>query len=160
MVLPEEIQVIVASPLTRTLQTADLVFNGFPTETPRIVCPLLRERLYLSSDVGVTRDVLKERHPVWDFSAILDNEPWWYTTNEAYVEWRPSGEYACPGEPAEEFRARLLALKTWIIQRPETNIALVTHWGVARGLTGESLYNCEMKIVSSRSLLLEPKIDH
>ena len=113
----------------------------------------------MSSDVGVTRDVLQQRHPLWDFSAIVDNEPWWYTANDSYVEWRPSGEYACPGEPTEDFRTRILALKTWIEQRPETNIALVTHWGVARGLTGQSLYNCEMKIVSSQSLLLEPKID-
>ena len=162
MILPEEIQLIVSSPLTRTLQTAELVFKGFPTETPRVICPLARERLYLSSDVGVCKSTQMSRFPSWDFSEIPNDDPWWFSTNDGtpYVEWRPSGEYACPGEPADVFRERIRALRRWLEQRPETNIALVTHWGVARGLTGESLHNCELKICAMSSLLREPMIDH
>ena len=162
MILPEEIQAIVSSPLTRTLQTAELVFQGFPTETPRVVCPLARERLYLSSDVGECKTVLMDRFPAWDFSQIPNDDPWWFTVSDStpYVEWRPSGEYGCPGEPREVFRERIRALHGWLAQRPERTIALVTHWGVARGLTGESLHNCELKKCTLSSLLLEPKIDH
>ena len=161
MILPEEIQAIVSSPLTRTLQTAEIVFQGFPTETPRIICPLARERLYLSSDVGECKSTLASRFPTWDFSAIPNDDPWWFTASDTpYVEWRPSGEYGCPGEPTEVFRERMRALHRWLAQRPEKTIALVTHWGVARGLTGESLHNCELKTCTLSSLLQEPKIDH
>jgi len=74
-------------------------------------------------------------------------------------QWRPSGEYACPGEPTDVFRSRLLALKRWIEDRPEHTLALVTHWGVARGLTGQSLHNCELVKTNTTALLMEPKID-
>lgn len=45
------LQLLVVSPLTRALQTAELAF-GSPPGCPTIVQPLARERLYLSSDVG------------------------------------------------------------------------------------------------------------
>ena len=159
-VLPGEIQVIVSSPLTRALQTAELAFDGWD-DTPRVVCPLLRERLYLSSDVGVMRSTLTSRFPRCDFSELgTGDAPWWYVPgDEGYVEWRPSGEYGCPGEPTDVFRARLLALKRWIEARPEQTIALVSHWGVAKGLTGQSLHNCELVKTNTTALLLEPQID-
>jgi hypothetical protein len=34
-------------------------------------------------------------------------------------EWRPPGDYACPGEPEDVFRARMIALREWIAERPE-----------------------------------------
>jgi glucosyl-3-phosphoglycerate phosphatase len=162
-VLPEEIQLIVASPLTRAIETAELAFRGFPPEIPRMVLPLARERLYLSSDVGVRRSTLQTRYPKWDFSAIPNDDPWWYTFNadsgDEYVEWRPSGEYACPGEPEDVFRDRLIQLRGWLESRPEETIALVTHWGVVRGLTSESFSNCEMRVFNVSSLRKVPVID-
>jgi broad specificity phosphatase PhoE len=42
-------QLIVCSPLTRALQTADLAFKGY--DCPRIMTHLAAERLYHASDV-------------------------------------------------------------------------------------------------------------
>jgi len=53
-VIAAVVQLLVVSPLTRALQTATLAF-GPQLACPALVEPLLRERLYLSSDVG--------RHP-------------------------------------------------------------------------------------------------
>jgi hypothetical protein len=39
------------------------------------------------------------------------------------------GKYGCAGEPREHFRARMLALKAWLEDRPEDVIAMVCHWG-------------------------------
>jgi broad specificity phosphatase PhoE len=49
-------QLIIASPLSRALHTADLCLPpaAYP-DAPRMAHPLARERLYLSSDVGLTR---------------------------------------------------------------------------------------------------------
>ena len=84
MLLPDEIELIIASPLTRTLQTAELCLEGFPTEIPRIVLPLARERLYLSSDVGVSKSILVEKFSSWNYAEIRDDdEPWWFTVKDS-----------------------------------------------------------------------------
>ena len=46
-------EVLLISPLRRTLQTAELAFPG--ASCPRVVEPLARERIWLSSDVGTAR---------------------------------------------------------------------------------------------------------
>lgn len=46
-------ELVVSSPLARALHTADLAFPA--SNVPRIMLPIARERLYLSSDVGQPR---------------------------------------------------------------------------------------------------------
>lgn len=48
-------ELLVVSPLSRALHTADLAFPPASVGCPRIMHPLARERLYLSSDVGLSR---------------------------------------------------------------------------------------------------------
>mmetsp|Transcript_2229 Transcript_2229/g.2345 ORF Transcript_2229/g.2345 Transcript_2229/m.2345 type:complete len:248 (+) Transcript_2229:30-773(+) len=154
-----EIDLLISSPLSRTLQTAELVFKDIPVNT-NLVLPLARERLYLSSDQGIKKSELLLNFPDWNYSNIINDTPWWYTPKDSlYKEWRPPGDYACPGEPEDVFRARMIALREWIAERPEKVIVLVTHWGVARALTGQSLNNCEVQRFPFPSLLKEPFID-
>ena len=76
-----DVEVLLASPLTRTLHTAELVFydqvNLLP-DVPKIAHPLLRERLYLSSEVGRCSSELSEEYTEWDFTALTPGKPWWY----------------------------------------------------------------------------------
>ena len=49
-------EVLIVSPLTRALHTAELAFPSAKCQIPRrIAHPLARERVYLSSDIGVLR---------------------------------------------------------------------------------------------------------
>ena len=50
---PVQPELLVSSPLSRALHTADLAFQD--ADVPRLVLPLARERLWLSSDVGQPR---------------------------------------------------------------------------------------------------------
>ena len=50
---PAQPELLVSSPLSRALHTADLAFQD--ADIPRLVLPLARERLWLSSDVGQPR---------------------------------------------------------------------------------------------------------
>lgn len=50
-------ELLVVSPLSRALHTADLAFPSSSVDCPRILHPLARERLYLSSDVGLPRSL-------------------------------------------------------------------------------------------------------
>jgi hypothetical protein len=46
----------------------------------RMIQPLARERLYLSSDVGVRKSKLMTKFPTWDYSEIVTDDAWWFTS--------------------------------------------------------------------------------
>lgn len=65
---------LLISPLTRALHTAQLVFEGL--NHPTVVEPLCSERLWLSSDVGRQPEELQLDFPDIDFSMLKDF--WWH----------------------------------------------------------------------------------
>ena len=153
------VELVISSPLTRALMTANLAFEKVVSYSiPRVALPLAAERLYLSSDIGRNKSELMLDHKVtllWDFSLLPDGD-WWYTPDPGAVvtEWRPNdATYACPGEPEDVFRQRMSKLKKFLAERPEKTIALVAHWGVLKALTGKNFENCEMKVVDFSDLL-------
>lgn len=167
----EHIDLVISSPLIRTLQTYSYLVDHslpplIPSHIPKIAHPLLRERLYLSSDAGSPRSMLENTFPAFNFSALPeDDSAWWYTPEtheeeyEPYKEWRPAGEYLCPGEPADVFFERLMALRSYLLRRPEKHIVVVAHWGIIRGLTGGDFRNCEVRAVRATDILPDPFID-
>lgn len=139
------IDLVVCSPLSRALHTANLGFAGDRfSRVPRLVHAGIRERMWLSSDVGTPSSELARiwSDEGWDFSSL--DETWWHTdANWRQNEWRAPGEYLAAGEPEAPFQQRLLDFKGWLLARSEGRIAVVAHWGVIYGLTGKSLDNCE-----------------
>ena len=162
------VQLVCTSPLSRAIHTADILLKDgvLPHHVPRLAQPLLRERLYLSSDVGKARSILQQRHASWDFSLLpCDDAPWWYLPpppsllHPAAPEWRPAGTYTCPGEPQDVFRERISELKRWLLARPEEEIVIVAHWGLLRGLFGLNAENCGIHILSGNDFLPTPPLD-
>ena len=151
----DKVELIVSSPLTRALQTAEILFGDgvLSKDIPRLALPIASERVWLSSDIGRSSNVLRHEFPEWDFSQVPENS-WWYDIDASkYVEWRPSGQYLHPGEPSIEFRNRMSTLKAWLLSRPEEHIILVAHWGVFYALTGRSLKNCDVYKCSLQSIM-------
>ena len=165
--LLEQVDLVLISPLTRTLETFQ--YGVLPVlqelrgdAMPLIIAnPLCTERVYTASDTGRSADVLAKEFPFCDFSALPKDQPWWYTHAKdppgfTYHEWRPYGEgqwYAVPGEPPEVFDFRMEKLKAWIqSSRPEQTILLVAHWGVLRYLTGCETRNCEVKVMEWKAI--------
>lgn len=71
-------ELIVASPLTRALQTAELAFGALLDEgVPCLALPLARERLFLSSDVGRPGAELAAEFPRWRESLLALEDGWW-----------------------------------------------------------------------------------
>lgn len=136
------IDLLICSPLTRALQTAEIGLKGdiIRKDIAKIVHPLCRERLYLSSDVGRTKTALRDDYPNWNYDYLPETD-WWYChpKDEEYIEWRPEGKYPCEGEIESYFIDRIKKLKKFLNERDEQCIAVVCHWGVARALTGKSL---------------------
>lgn len=147
---PPSVDLVVSSPLTRALQTTQGVFG---TNQKVLALPLASERVYLSSDVGTPTPILRERWPNVSFDRMP--EEWWYR-GDKNLEWRPPGEYLCPGEPKKEFMERMAALKKWLLGREEDSIALVCHWGVCYSLTGLDFDNCQVQQIDPNIKLVEP----
>jgi broad specificity phosphatase PhoE len=186
--LLQEIELIVVSPLTRCLETYQYGIEPILTQTktrttgngdigsnsssgrsflpPVLAHPLIRERVYTSSDTGRPISILQQEFPHVNFEECraLNNDRWWYTgdsdtddsrlqhSQQHYEEWRPHGQgqwYAVPGEPLHVLERRLDEFDMWLSQRPEQNILIVAHWGVLKHLSSEGTEwtNAEAKVL-------------
>jgi broad specificity phosphatase PhoE len=140
-------QLLVCSPLRRALRTAELAFSGLPPFVPRVVTALCRERLYHSSDVGRSPEVVKAEFPAWAGWEQLP-EVWWHAAGD------PPDPLAHDPEPEDAFLERCRQFTLWLAARPETSIAVVTHWGVIEALTQTEFNNVELRTYSLQDLVV------
>ncbi|KAG2446684.1 hypothetical protein HYH02_008252 [Chlamydomonas schloesseri] len=150
--LRPEPELLVVSPLTRALQTAQLAFLPH-YEGPILVEPLARERVWHASDIGSGRDKLQATFPEGRYQFDDLPDVWWYTVD-------PSDPRAVGLEPEDIFKERVLQFKRWLATRPEDTIAVVAHWGLLNELTrdgeqrGAEFENCQL-----RTYVLEVPLD-
>ena len=113
---------LVASPYRRTLETATIVAERLAL--PITVEPLVRERCVFSCDEGTPPEQLAALWPDLDFAHL--EQRWWGVPAESEVSL---------GQRCAAFRAKTDALPDrW-------QVAVITHWGVIRALTGQELTN-------------------
>jgi broad specificity phosphatase PhoE len=115
---------LLVSPYVRALQTAEIIAGRLGL--PIAVEPLVRERAAFSCDIGTPRSQLASRWPQLAFDHV--DEIWW-PARESETEL----EHRCG-----HFRRTALALADW------PRVAVVTHWGFIRGLTGQGVRNGEL----------------
>ncbi|GMH70033.1 hypothetical protein TrRE_jg2389 [Triparma retinervis] len=114
------LQLLLSSPLSRCIDTADLVF---PHRSPpkRIILEELREiNGLLLNGKRREKSALEELYPHWDFSGV---------SNEEDVDWT-----ADELESDESVVARGLRALDLIWEREETEIAVIAHGGFFRKL--------------------------
>ncbi|MBX6367602.1 MAG: histidine phosphatase family protein [Rhodospirillales bacterium] len=114
---------IVASPYTRTLETAEII--SATLRLPITVEPLVGERAAFSCDIGSPPSLLAARWPHLSFEHLDD--PWW----PAHEESEESLALRCG-----RFRETIAGTADW------HRVLVVTHWGVIRTLTGMPVKNC------------------
>lgn len=119
------IQRLIASPYTRALETAEIVAELLAV--PISVEPLVGERVAFSCDIGSSPAALKARWPHLDLGHLA--ESWWP---------EPEESDASLAQRCGRFRAAIAMLADW------RRIAVITHWGFIRCLTGVAVQNCEM----------------
>lgn len=138
-IAPTECDLIVCSPLRRTIQTALLGFGkAIRSRKIRIILhPALQENGPHPADTGVSVDELRELFEDWpeiDYSLVT---PDWNSKE---------GFYGCE---EDEIKARAASARKWLSQRPERSIAVVSHMGMLCSLLGfrpiEGIDNCEMR---------------
>lgn len=115
---------VLVSPYTRALQTAEIIARSL--DLPMEVEPLVREHANFHCDVGTPRSRLAEIWPALDFEPL--DETWW-PTSESEEELLAR---------CRKFHVKAADLRDW------RHIAVVTHWGFIRGLTGRQARNAEL----------------
>lgn len=118
----ERIARIIASPYTRTLQTAAAVMQS--VNAPVLINPIVRERCAFTCDIGSPRTELERAWPQHDFSVI--EEVWWPSVPEST---------ASVLARAALFRAEMLTLDDW------ADTLVITHWGFIMSMSGRSIQN-------------------
>ena len=117
-----EVGRLVASPYRRTLETATIVAKGLGLSIT--VEPLIRERCVFSCDLGSPARELAALWSDLDFAHL--EEHWWGV---------PAESEASLATRCAAFRAKTDALQD------RRQVAVITHWGVIRALTGQELTN-------------------
>ena len=120
-----DISRIIVSPYTRALQTAYAVASRL--DVPVTVDANVRERTAYVCDVGTETTGLAAGWPHLDFSHL--NEMWWNGEEETV----PAFHDRCAA-----FRRQIAAAVDW------DRVAVITHWGVIRSLTGVRVGNAEL----------------
>ncbi|KAL3679559.1 hypothetical protein R1sor_022515 [Riccia sorocarpa] len=158
--IASSVQLVVVSPLTRTLQTAvgvfggDVILNGNSTETALMIDGVGEYKHKAVSSVGAPPFVAVEwcreqmglhpcdqRHPIStyrslfpaiDFSDVVtDEDTWWNATAR---------------ESRDELVARCENFVQWLLKREETEIAVVSHSSFLKHLIGIFGDDCSSKL--------------
>lgn len=124
----ESVRRLVCSPYTRALQTAAII--GERLGLSITVDPLIRELSAFACDIGTPLEHLVDRFPEHDFNRVTD-EIWWHQHD---IEGRESEEAL--HTRCQQFVETMAESDDW------HDVAVVTHWGVIRALTGEGVDNC------------------
>ena len=105
------IQLVVVSPCTRTLHTAEFVFKN--QNIPMIAKDFLIEHPIGIETANKRKNIthLKKIFPDINFNFIKSNEPKWYNNKETI----------------DQLENRIQQMKDWILKRPEKTIAIVSH---------------------------------
>ena len=107
------IELVIVSPLKRTLQTAVELFKEHPVPMISLECSREYPMGLQTCNKRSPRESLKSKYPHINFDDLQTN----------YDEmWFPHRE-----ETIDELNLRIEKLKQFIIDRPETNIALIGH---------------------------------
>jgi len=120
---------LIASPYTRALETAEIIADGL--RLPITVEVLIAERFAFACDIGSPLALLRARWPGITFDHLPD--PWWPPQEESEEMLSRRCEIFC----------RRIAREAW------SEVAVVTHWGFIRAVTG-------LKVPNGTALRIDP----
>jgi len=126
------IRQVIASPLTRAIQTALCMFDGI---APIRIAAGHREFLNHSCDMGRTPSQLRTEFPGLSFDHL--EEIWWHQG--------PLNAAGIPVEPYSVFRKRIEVFASELRLNSERPLAVVGHGDTFMELAGFAMANCEIR---------------
>ncbi len=126
-----DINKLIVSPLTRTLQTATLIFkNAYPVA----INATIREQLSFSGDVGRAPHELTRDYPHLDFDHL--EEHWWHEGK--------NNQHGYAVEPHSSLQQRADQFAAFLTASNTRSTAIVTHGNFIHTITGIQPENCEI----------------
>jgi len=122
---------LIVSPMTRTLQTATLIFED---AHPVTINAVIREQLTHSCDMGTAPHQLTKDYPHLDFAHLDDI--WWHDGDKNHLGYSIESRELLENR-AEQFIDFLIASNT-------RSTAIVTHGNFIHATTGIQPENCEI----------------
>jgi glucosyl-3-phosphoglycerate phosphatase len=133
---------MISSPYTRALETATIIADALGLEVT--IEPLVRERAAFHCDIGTAPEALGRLFPRFRFDHL--ENPWWHD----HIAKGVAETEEALGVRCAAFRKAMSECDDW------SAVAVVTHWGFIRGLTGRPVTNCE--IVQFNPRLEQPSL--
>jgi broad specificity phosphatase PhoE len=121
---------LIASPYRRALETASIIADGLGLGVT--IEPLVRERAAFRCDIGTSPNALSTLFPRYRFDHLDD--PWWHD----HINLGTAETEEALAARGVAFRSAMAALSDW------AEVAVITHWGFIRALTGRPVANCEI----------------
>lgn len=137
-----KIDLIVVSPLTRTLETCSIVFNEHIGKVSFICLEDVREQINKLCHKRKKKEILKKKYEFIDFSNLTSNDDNLYTQNNGL-------------EKKSNVVKRCNKFIEWLKKRKETNIVVITHGNflypmfndVLDNISNKTFFsNCELRI--------------
>jgi len=125
------IKLVITSPLTRAIQTAQCLFDNI---APITVLAGHRELLIHSCDVGRHPADLQRDFPALSFAHLADR--WWHQG--------PENDDGIAVEPEDVFLQRMAAFERSLAQIRDRPLAVIGHGNAFNALIGRTLDNCEI----------------
>ena len=122
---------LIVSPLTRTLQTAALLFEGTKITT---INSLVREQVLNSCDIGRAPHQLAQEYPHLDFDHLA--ECWWHDEEKDHR--------GISVEPDATLQQRADEFAGFLKENNACSTAVISHGNFIRALTGIQPDNCEV----------------
>jgi glucosyl-3-phosphoglycerate phosphatase len=121
---------LIASPYTRAIQTAEIIAQALGLTVT--IDALVRERAAFHCDIGTPKAELQNRFPDLSFAHL--DEPWWHDHVTLGYD-----------ESEEQILARGRLFRDQAAALPDRQtVAVVTHWGFIRAVTGIDAKNAEI----------------
>jgi broad specificity phosphatase PhoE/Ca2+-binding EF-hand superfamily protein len=150
---------IVVSPMQRTLETLDLVIDpALRKSVPIIALPWLCEQVSQDDDIGHSLEFLKSKHPDIDWSYMNDlPEVWWYPgpsvpPEKLHEQTMESQRALFAQQPWEEPWERVLQradrFERWLRASSAKNICVFSHGGFIAAMIGKTLRNADHCILT------------
>jgi len=123
-------EVVVSSPLRRSLLTASIIANHTKGKILWVAQPLCRERVSGADDIGNLPATLSAEFPEWNFN-LVPKEFWWACPDGNQDMSLSAHIAAYKANPWEEPRENLIGLirqlHDWLWSLPATRILVVSH---------------------------------
>ena len=133
-----EFDLIVSSPLSRALQTYEIIFSKRDIKLD--INPLHREYVAHSCDIGIQPAELKKKFPNLNFKKL---EKYWWNNGKKIQEKKIFIESIA------DLNLRVKKFKKFIEKRNEKRIAVIGHGTFFSNIIGYYLDNCEYKIIKN-----------